>query len=111
MNATKKITLATFKAFVRKNRSVLEVKCESSFDGMVDGVRRNEGAAFRPIQPSQWGNEDRNTLGINGVWLVGSSRDSFSHYADGERTGIEVYNCCGSFILAIQNKYLGHDLG
>ena len=41
MNATtsKKITLATFKAFIRKNADRLYIMNRSHFDGMTDGRR------------------------------------------------------------------------
>ena len=44
------------------------------------------------------------TLGIKGAWFVGSSRDYFNFYEDDQFTGIDVYNSCGNFILAIKNQ-------
>ena len=43
-----KPTIATVKAFIRKNRAQLLVKCNSGFDAMVDGCTTNHGAAFTP---------------------------------------------------------------
>lgn len=43
-----------------------------------------------------------NNLGIQGVWLVNGSRDSFTAYDDGVFQGIHVYNCCGSFVVAVK---------
>ena len=43
-----------------------------------------------------------NNLGIQGVWLVNGSRDSFREYDDGDFRGIHVYNCCGSFTVAVK---------
>lgn len=94
----KKITLATIKAFVRKNEDSLYIMKKSSFDGMVDGVRACEDRAFRPVE-----NEAHHeaTMGIKGAWFVRGSRDYFNEYDDGKFKGYEVSNCCGSFILAI----------
>lgn len=95
---TKKITLATAKAFVNRNRKNLFVKVESDFDGMTDCVQA-VGDKFTPAQF----NESKYCYleGIAGVWIVGSSRDYFRIYEDAQYFGITVSNCCGSAILAI----------
>lgn len=105
--ATAKITRATFKAFISRNRERLLIRCESSFDGMTDCVEQNHGAQFKPAQPPQPGEfgtnpANENTLGIRGVWLVGQSRDYFRGFSEGELSGIHVYNCCGSFTVAVR---------
>jgi hypothetical protein len=100
--ATKRITRATFKAFIRKNRAGLMVRVNSTFDSMEDGVRPNGGAAFRPATETDQYSE--RTLGINGVWLVGHSDDYFRAYDDGAMVGIEYENCCGSGIIAIAKE-------
>lgn len=61
---SKKPTLATLKAFIRKNRSNLQIMCKSSFDGMIDGTRYNESPKFNPIREDD---HIKNTLGIAGV--------------------------------------------
>jgi hypothetical protein len=92
----KKITKATFKSFVNKN-SDLYLKERSSFSGMTDCVEPLNGG-FEPVQIR---NEYLdNTLGISGVWMVGHGGDRFSTYEDDNFKGIEVYNCCGCFIVA-----------
>jgi hypothetical protein len=96
---TTKITKATFKSFVNKNRARLFIRCKSSFDGMTDCVEQVRNPKFRPAQPSELASE--NTLGINGVWLVGQSRDYFQEIAENGMKGIHVYNCCGSFDVAV----------
>jgi hypothetical protein len=102
MITQKKITLATFKSFVRKNADNLMVKNKSSFDGMTDCVEHNANAEFRPARPSDWSIKfPKNTLGIQGIYLVGSSRDYFSPFNEYGMKGISVYNCCGSFVVAI----------
>lgn len=98
----KKITLATIKSFVEKNRANLLINCISRFDGMTDGVEdcRNKGE-FHPIQPAFYGSE-RDNIGIAGAWFVGGSRDYFSLLNKEGYFGYHVYNCCGSFDLAIK---------
>lgn len=97
---TKKITLATFKNFIKKNEGNLLVNEVSSFDGMHDCVMSSEKKGFRAITKTE--SNLKNNLGIVGLWLVGSSRDYFKQYEDEQHTGIEVYNCCGSQIIAIK---------
>jgi hypothetical protein len=96
-----KITLATFKSFVKRNRgNDLLIKCQSSFDGMTDCVEQARNPQFHAVQPADQTFE--NNLGINGIWLVGSSRDRFQEFSEDGLRGIHVYNCCGSFTVAIQ---------
>lgn len=123
----KKITKSTFKSFIRKNDGKLFIQCVSSFDGMTDCVEYAPKSArvFKVLErkaPSVWdyrhGEEkgiareeierriinSENTLGYQGIWLVGSSRDHFSPYEDENFTGFEVYNCCGSFVVAVKKE-------
>lgn len=110
MNATaqKKITAATFKAFVRKNREALQIATKSRFDGMVDGSVSGSGK-FSPVRASRdngpftMDDLGKHDCGIAGVWLVGRSRDWFQEYNKDGFTGIEVSNSCGCFIVAIPN--------
>ena len=99
-NKMKKITLATVKSFIRKNSNNLFINVKSSFDGMTDGCEPcNNG--FMVAVPAQ--DHIENNLGINGAWVVGSSRDYFTPYFKDGFSGIEVYNCCGKFILAVKS--------
>ena len=100
---TKKITLATFKSFVKKNRENLLVRVSSDFDGMQDCVVANRDAKFKPAQSC--GNED-NTLGIQGVWLVKGSRDYITELDTMGYKGFRVSNCCGSFSVAIKTNVI-----
>jgi len=127
MNKTKRITLATFKSFMKKNEGKLFIQCISSFDGMTDCVEYAPKSArvFKPIEkriPSEhdyiYGIEkgrtreeieartamNENTLGYHGIWLVRDSRDSFTPYEDDQFIGYDVYNCCGSFIVATPKR-------
>lgn len=94
----KKITLATVKSFIRKNPN-LYINCKSKFDGMVDCVMPCNNQGFEPIEPDPRG-FCRNTLDIKGAWFVLGGGDRFYPHEDDNFEGIEVYNCCGSFILA-----------
>ena len=97
---TKKITLATFKAFIRKNQGHLWIRNHMNFDGMYDCVMPCGDRSFRPVtSPSNPHDAD---LGIAGVWMVGGSRNCFEAFNGDGFTGIRVDNCCGSFTLAVQ---------
>lgn len=120
-----KITKTTFKSFLKNNEGKLFIQFISDFNGMTDGVEfiPSNQRKFIPLERDkieerdyQYGAErgmsreevegrhliNQNTLGFQGIWLVNHSRDSFEQYTDEEFIGIKVYNCCGSFIVAIQ---------
>ena len=96
---SQKITLATVKSFVKKNRESLFIDVRSKFDGMIDGIRHeNEGFG-------KAGKTEENidyTLGVSGAWFVGRSRDYFEQFENEKFIGIKVFNSCGSFILAVE---------
>jgi hypothetical protein len=121
----KKITKSTFKSFLKKNEGKLFIQAVSDFNGMTDGVeyvhsskrvwksltRRvlketdyaygaERGRTAQQVEDSVLANE--NTLGYDGVWLVNGSRNNFAEFADNGFRGIEVYNCCGSFVVAVK---------
>jgi hypothetical protein len=98
VDLSKRATLATIKSFVKKNRSQLLISTESRFDGMYDGVIECRDQSFRPITEGPY---PENTLGIRGAWFVGGSRNRISPFRKNGFQGYEVYNCCGSFKLAI----------
>ena len=96
-----KITKSTLKSFINKNRVRLYINVTSTFDGMTDACeRQHEG--FVKAETDNREHCQKNTLGIEGIWLVGSSRDCFEAYEDGTYIGIEFYNCCGSGIVAVK---------
>jgi len=97
---TKKITLATVKSFVKKNLDNLYIRNDSDFDGMQDCVVSCADSSFKRVEIKGSG-YSKNTLGIVGAWFVGSSRDYFSEYENESFKGIEVYNSCGCFVLAV----------
>lgn len=94
-----RLTLASLKKFVRDNREGLHIKVRSDFDAMTDCVQQNPNSTFRPVEADTFRSQEH-TLGIRGAWLVLGSRDYFKAYEEEGFKGIEVYNCCGSFILA-----------
>ena len=100
----KKITRATIKSFIKKNRDNLYIKTESSFNGMTDGVDPCHDQSI-----TKAGNTDKNNkynLGIPGAWFVGSSRDYFNAAEIGPFKGYEIYNCCGQFYLLTKTGVL-----
>ena len=99
MTTAKKITLATLKSFIRKAGENLHVMTKTQFDGMEDCV---VSTGDREFTKARYTNEFlEHTLGVRGVWLVGGSRNSFSAFERGGFRGIHVYNCCGSFDVAV----------
>lgn len=97
-----KATLATVKAFIRKNRPQLLISCLSSFDAMQDGVRSTGDASFSPALTPDADRNHSNTLGIQGAWFVFGSRDYISEFeSDGVR-GFHVSNSCGSFDIGVR---------
>jgi len=97
-----KITLATFKAFIRKADLVpktIYVKQTSSFDGMVDCVAETKDE-FRIVDNIDF--SESNTLGIRGLWLVLGGRDHFEKFQGEYLSGIRVSNSCGSSIIATE---------
>lgn len=94
-----KITRATLKSFIKKNQDNLFIKVTSSFDGMTDCVQEVEDN-FKKVDNIDF--NDSHSFGIRGLWLVGESRDYFKEWEDKEYKGIEIYNCCGTSIIAIK---------
>lgn len=100
LRQAKKITKATFKNFVKRNASELYVKEKSRFDGMTDGIEQlNTGFNLTGVDEERLKGD---YAVIDGVWLVGGGRDYFTIWEDDTHYGIEVYNCCGSSIVAVK---------
>ena len=95
----KKITKATVKSFINKNIDQLLINCKSSFDGMYDCCMPIGNEFKKAIKTDECVSHN---LGVYGAWFVGQSRDYFTKYETDQLTGIEVSNCCGHFILAIE---------
>lgn len=95
-----RITLATIKSFIRKNTGKLHILTKSRFDGMVDGCESTGQIDF--IEACKTTEHVEHTLGIQGAWFVGSSRDYFTPFNQGGFNGFAVSNSCGRFILAVK---------
>jgi hypothetical protein len=105
----KRITLATFKSFIKKNKNIMFIMQESSFDGMTDCVEFTPRAQRKFVAASEstaMHPHEKHNFGYYGIWLVGSSRDYFSSYDDGIYEGINYSNCCGSGTIAIKKQSL-----
>jgi hypothetical protein len=103
MTTTKRITRATIKSFIKKNFEAgnLYAKSESRFDGMTDCVQDSQNQETRKIDSIDMSKEYN--FGINGIWLVGQSRDGFYAYENEKYQGFEIYNSCGtSYILKLK---------
>jgi hypothetical protein len=96
-------TKTTFKSFVKKNAANLLVKVNAEFDSMSDCVRTADGT-WRIVAQSAVQLDKANTMGIEGVWLVGGGRDWFEHYETAAVIGIRGLNCCGSFTVAVAKQ-------
>jgi len=101
MNTTKKATMSTVKAFIKKNAGALMIRSNYSFDGMVDGLVASEDREFSPVIPSDHCVDQ--TKGIQGAWFVGSSRDRITPFTNDGLTGFAISNACGSFDLAVKS--------
>lgn len=100
METTKqKITKATFKSFIKKNKDNLYVMVKTDFDGMQDCVVKVDDLPHKAESASE-NYLFENTCGIKGVCLVNGSRNWFTHYEDDMFIGIIYSNCCGSGIIA-----------
>lgn len=102
----KRITLATIKYFIKKNIDKMFIQELSRFDGSNDGISHKKNPEF--VQAKKDVTNHKNTqnrditLGIEGAWFVGESRDYFSAFENEQFTGYKISNSCGSFILAIK---------
>ena len=97
-----KPTMATIKSFIRKNDGKLFINVKSKFDGMIDGVSLDRNSQFSVALKPEPDRNHENCKGVQGAWFVGSSRDHLTPFDNGVFMGYEVYNCCGSFILAVK---------
>jgi len=95
-----KITISIIKSFIKKNFKKIYIKITSNFDTNDDCLIGFKDSEFNIMAESI--RYPKNTLGIEGAWFIGNSRDYFEKYEDDEFTGYTVSNCCGSFIIAIK---------
>jgi len=94
-----KITMATIKSFIRKNAGQIYIRNLRNFDGMVDGVRECDNKGWRLAGEGKFAENDH---GVGGAWFVGRSGDYLQPLSESGFTGFHVYNCCGSFDIAVR---------
>lgn len=96
-----KVTKATFKSFIKKQiaEDNLWIRVGSDFNPVSDMVEKSKDTKFIQITNTE-AEFPENSLGIQGLWLVGGGRDYFNLVTTSLFEGIEVYNCCGSCIIA-----------
>jgi hypothetical protein len=97
----RKITKATFKSFIKKNRDKLHIKITGILNPIEDGMDFKKSE----FEPAKSINKYLDyTLGIEGIYLVDFRRGNyFKPYKDDNFTGIEVSNCCTYFTVAVPN--------
>lgn len=100
----KKITLATVKSFVRKNEGNLYIEVSSSFNGMIDCCDDTLNCDFTPVTKVTWPRPGCPSTYIDSHPILGShgSGNLLRSYEDDNFIGFNVYNCCGSFNIAVK---------
>lgn len=104
IDETKRITLATVKSFMKKamETSGLFIHPKSSFNGMTDGIEQVEAKITKVTELNF---DKKNDFGTGHLmWFVLGGRDYFQFVRRGPYYGIEVHNCCGSFLVLTENK-------
>jgi hypothetical protein len=110
--AAKRITIATVKSFIRKNRERLLINVSSRFDGMQDMAVDTGMNGFAPIRAEtrfchdtrqyvETSHDNASTMGISGVWFVGSGNNWCNAFETETHRGFTVDNCCGSWTVAV----------
>jgi hypothetical protein len=109
--ATKKITVATVKSFIKKNRAELLINVRSAFDGMQDMTCDTGDSGFTAAKSRVYycretgkdvpvSHDNPNTMGVSGVWFT-HGRNSCSVFENETHNGYTVYNCCGEWTVAV----------
>jgi len=70
---------------------------------MIDCVDKCHDQSFYKVEKEERERFNDNSLGIKNAYFVGSSRDYFQPYDRDGFKGYEIYNCVGSFILAVKD--------
>lgn len=94
----KRFTRSSLVKFIKENKDNLYIMVKSDFDGMTDCVQSVNMVPTK-VDASKINLDNRDTLGISGAWLVGSSRDWFTPFEDEMFVGVHVSNCCGSWSI------------
>lgn len=96
---SKRATVATLKSFIKKNLQNLFIARESSFNGQSDCVDSCDNQEFHKAEIST---AESNALGIKDTFLTYGTKNWITAFDNSEFIGFNVYNCCGSFTLAIK---------
>jgi hypothetical protein len=96
----KRITLATIKSFIRKNKENLFIRTTRSYDLIESFSKTSDNLNFRPIESTDL--SIQYTLGIKDVWIAGQGRDGFLAYENDKYIGYDIYNVCHAFNLVIK---------
>jgi hypothetical protein len=98
----KKPTLATVKAFMRRNADNLYVQNLGDYNGMYDAFEYYRGdRPFRSVAGLYNPNKPKD-FGI-GVWFVsGAGRNAVRPYSYDGYEGYSVSNCCSDFVVAVK---------
>ncbi len=91
-NAAKKITLATFKKFLKDNEGKVSVSVRQSHNSDTNDKTWFQRKSERMIDRS---------FGIAGIWLVLGGGDSFEAWEGEGFRGIKVNNSCSIFIVGV----------
>lgn len=100
MNTQKKITKATIKSFIRKNKDEIMVLHTNRFDAYCDGVRPVSEPFERVEFRIENGKEVPSYLSVP----LDIRHNIFKPYNKNGMIGFEVYNCCGTYVVAIPQK-------
>ena len=98
----KKITRTTIKSFIKNNFDDLYISTRTRFNGMIDCVDACADQSFHKVEREERERFADYSLGIKDAYFVGNSRDYFQPYDLDGFKGYEIYNCVGSFILAVK---------
>lgn len=99
-NENQKITKAQLKSIIIHNIDNIYIKVKSDFNGYTDCVEAVEDS-FNKVNPDKINLKEKNTYGINGLWLADGAGDNRIYY-NTAKNEIYIYNCCGSQIIKIQ---------
>ncbi len=91
----------TLKSFIKNNMEHgVYVANLSDYEEDIDSVIPNDDPEVLKVY--DYNEQDQNSFGIDGIWLVSGSRNSFTRYENEKYLGIKVYNCCGNFIVFVK---------
>ncbi len=101
LNINKKFTKSSLKSFIKNNIKNIYIGNNKYFNWMIDGISEVENKSLTKIKNFDF--SIKYTYWIAGLWLVGSSRDSFAII--NENT-VEVYNCCWSCFITTDKNFI-----